>query len=414
MHRFGLCLAAIIAAVSPLLSADWFQFRGPEANGHADGARLPTEWSKTKNVAWRKELPGNGWSSPVVSNGKIYVTTAVPGAGKGDYSLRALCLNASSGDVLWDKEVFTEDGKNAPGIHSKNSHASPTPLVDSGQLFVHFGHMGTACLDAGTGAVLWATQKLKYTPVHGNGGSPVLVDGKLIFAIDGVEKQAVLALDRKSGDVVWETARNAKAKRTFSFCTPLVIAVDGKQQIIAPGSDVVMALDPNTGREIWRVRYSGYSVVPKPVYGNGLVYLSTGYDSPMLYAIRPGGRGDVTDTHVAWTAKKGAPHNPSPLLVGDALYCIADNGLLTCFDAATGKERWNERVGGAFSASPIFASGLIYLLAEDGTATVVKAGSSFEGVATNKLNERALASYAVDGNALLLRTEKALYRIESK
>ncbi|HEV3436587.1 MAG TPA: PQQ-binding-like beta-propeller repeat protein, partial [Gemmata sp.] len=166
--------------------------------------------------------------------------------------------------------------------------------------------------------------------------------------------------------------------------------------------------------EIWRVRYSGYSVVPKPVYGNGLVYLSTGYDSPVLYAIRPDGKGDVTDTHVAWTAKKGAPHNPCPLVIGDAVYIISDGGILTCLDAKTGTERWNERIGGGYSASPLYANGLIYLLAEDGTGTVVKPGSSFEAVAKNRLNERALASYGVDGNALLLRTEKALYRIENK
>lgn len=414
MHRFGLCLIVLAAAAPAFLAADWFQFRGPDANGHADGSRLPTEWSKTKNVAWRKELPGNGWSSPVVSHGKIYLTTAVPGADKGDYSLRALCLEATTGDILWNVEVFQEDGKTAPSIHAKNSHASPTPIVEGGQLFVHFGHMGTACLNVADGAVVWATQKLKYAPVHGNGGSPVLVEGKLIFSIDGLEKQVVLALDQKSGAVAWEAPRKTKAQKKFSFCTPLVITVAGKTQVIAPGSDVVMALDPATGAEIWRVRYSGYSVVPKPVYGNGLVFLSTGYDSPVLYAIRPDGRGDVTETHVAWTAKKGAPHNPSPLVVGDALYSIADNGLLTCYDAATGKERWNERVGGAFSASPIIAGGLIYLLAEDGTGTVVKPGSSFESVARNKLNERALASYGVDGNALLLRTEKALYRIASK
>jgi outer membrane protein assembly factor BamB len=224
----------------------------------------------------------------------------------------------------------------------------------------------------------------------------------------------VVGLDRKTGEVAWQTPRKVGAKKTFSFCTPLVITVGGQEQVIAPGSDVVMSLDPKTGVEIWRVNYKGYSVVPKPVYGNGLVYLSTGYDSAVLYAIRPDGQGDVTNTHVAWTAKKGAPHNPSPLLIDDAVYLISDNGLLTCLDGKSGQERWSERIGGTFSASPVFANGLIYLLAEDGMTTIVKPGPSFEAVAKNPLNERALASFGVDGNALLIRTDKALYRIENK
>jgi outer membrane protein assembly factor BamB len=414
MYRLTFGSLVAFSIVSPLFAADWFQFRGPEGNGHAESSRLPLEFSNTKNVTWRKELPGNGWSSPVVSEGKIYLTTAVPGEGKGDYSLRVICLDALKGEIVWNKEIFKEDGKTAPGIHPKNSHASSTAIVDGGQVFVHFGHMGTACLKARDGSIVWTNTTLKYTPVHGNGGSPVLVEGKLIFTIDGVEKQVVVGLDRKTGHVAWQTPRNAGAKKTFSFCTPLVITVAGQKQVIAPGSDVVMSLDPKNGKEIWRVSYTGYSVVPKPVFGNGLIFFSTGYDSPMLYAIRPDGQGDVTDTHVAWKIKKGAPLNPSPLIIDDAVYLISDGGVMTCLDAKTGQERWNERVGGAYSASPLYANGLIYLLAEDGTATVVNPGSSFEAVAKNKMGERALASYGVDGNALLLRTEKALYRIEKK
>ncbi len=414
MHRFAFGPVVSFLIAAPSLAADWYQFRGPEGDGHADTAKLPTEWSKTNNVTWRKELPGNGWSSPVVSEKHIYLTTAVPGEGKGDFSLRAISLNASTGEILWSKEVFKEEGKTAPSIHSKNSHASPTAIVEDGRVYVHFGHMGTACLKAGDGGIVWKNTALKYTPVHGNGGSPVLVDNVLIFIIDGVDKQVVVGLDRKTGKVKWETPRKTKAQRKFSFCTPLVIAVNGQKQVVAPGSDVLIAVDPTSGEEIWRMRYNGYSVVPKPVYGNGLIYFSTGYDSPTFYAIRPDGKGDVTDTHVAWTVKKGAPHNPSPLIIGDAVYMISDGGVLTCLDGRTGSERWNERVGGSYSASPLSANGLIYLLAEDGTATVVKSGISFESIAKNKMGERALASYGVDGDALLLRTEKALYRIENK
>jgi outer membrane protein assembly factor BamB len=414
MSRPALALYFALALGLPVAAAEWVQFRGATGDGHADAAKLPTEWDKTKNVAWRSELPGNGWSSPVAAGGKVYLTTAVPGEGKGDYSLRALCLDAKTGKTLWDAEVFKEDGKTAPKIHSKNSHASPTPVLDGEFLYVHFGHMGSACLKAADGSKVWAQDTLKYTPVHGNGGSQVLAAGNLIHCIDGIEKQMVVALDAKTGKVAWQTLRDAKPKKPFSFATPLVISVNGKEQVVAQGSDVVMALDPATGKEVWRAKYNGYSVVPKPLFANGMVYLSTGYDSPVLYAIKADGTGDVTDTHVAWTIKKGVPRNASPLLVGDAIYMAADDGTVTCIDAKTGAERWNERVGKAYSSSPVFANGHVYLLAEDGTATVFKPGASYDPVATNKIGERALASYGVDGDALLLRTEKALYRIEKK
>lgn len=414
MHRLVLGLALSLLLSSPLVAADWSQFRGADGDGHADSAKLPTEWDKTKNVTWRKELPGQGWSSPVVAKGRIFLTTAVSGDAKGNYSLRAICLDARSGETIWNVEVFKQDSS-APPIQSKNSHASPTPIVNGEDVFVHFGHMGTACLSAKDGSRIWKQQSLKYRPVHGNGGSPVLAAGKLIFSIDGTDKQAVVALDRRTGRIAWQTPRNMKVPKTFSFSTPLVITVNGREQLISAGSGVVMSLDPKTGKEIWRVKYgTGYSVVPRPVYGNGLVYLSSGYDSPVFYAVRPDGTGDVTNTHVAWTAKKGIPRNASPLLVDDAIYLAADDGLISCLDAKTGEARWSERAGRAYSASPIYANGLLYFLDEYGLATVVKPGASFQEVATNKMGERSLASCAVDGDALLLRTEKALYRIEQK
>jgi outer membrane protein assembly factor BamB len=413
MHRGVLSCLFPLSLAFPLLAGDWPQFRGPMGDGHADKARLPIGWDHTKNVTWRREIAGRGWSSPVVANGKIYLTTAAPRGN--DYSLRALCVEAMKGTVIWDVEVFREDGKTFPGIHAKNSHTSPTPVVDGNELFVHFGHMGTACLSAGDGKTIWTQQTLGYKPVHGNGGSPVLVGERLIFSIDGTDRQAIVALDRKTGKVAWQTPRNIKVAKAFSFSTPLLIRVKAHEQLISAGSGVVMSLDPTSGKEIWRVRYgTGYSVVPRPVFGNGLIYLSSGYDEPVFYAINPEGIGDVTDTHVVWTAKKGAPRNASPLLVDDAVYLASDNGMLTCLDARTGKERWSERAGRAYSASPIEAGGLIYLLDEDGLATVVKPGEAYDELARNKMGEKALASYGVDGNALLLRTEKALYRIEKK
>jgi outer membrane protein assembly factor BamB len=274
--------------------------------------------------------------------------------------------------------------------------------------------MGTACLGARDGATLWSTRELRYAPVHGNGGSPVLTHGKLVFSIDGTDKQLVAALDAGTGKVAWTTPRDAKPGRPFSFSTPLVVPVKGKDQVVSVGSDVVMGLEPDTGKEVWRVKFTGYSVVPRPVAGHGMVYFSTGYDTPVLYAVKTGGEGDVTATHVAWTAKKGAPRNASPLLIGDALYCVSDSGLLTCYDAKTGAERWNENLGGQYSASPVYAGGRVYLLSEDGTGTVFKPGAEYEELGKNRLDEKALSSPAADGPALYLRTAKAVYRVEGR
>jgi outer membrane protein assembly factor BamB len=393
---------------------DWPGFRGPTGQGIVREGSMPVEWS-SKTATWKQPMSGNGWSSPVIVGGKIYLTSAVPG--QEGFSLRALCLETKTGKTLWDTEVFKE-AAGAPKPHSKNSHASPTPIVEGDRLFVHFGHLGTACLDL-SGKVLWKNVQ-RYSPVHGNGGTPVLVDGLVIFSCDGASSPYVVALDAATGKEVWKKPRQGNADRKFSFSTPLVIEVKGAKdvtkahQVISPGSNQVTAFDPKTGNPIWTVTYDGYSVIPRPVYGHGMVFLSTGYNSPSLLAIKPDGTGDVTKTHVAWTARKGAPHTPSPLLVGDELYMVSDGGVASCLDAKTGKVHWSERIGGGYSASPIYASGKVYFQSEDGVTTVVKAGTKFEEVAKNKLNERTLASFAVADGALYLRTDKNLYRFDAK
>jgi outer membrane protein assembly factor BamB len=396
------------------LAESWPEFRGPTGQGIVPSGNLPLEWSTTKNVVWKQPIPGSGWSSPVVVNSRIYLTTSVPqeSHSKKDQSLQALCLDATSGKILWQTEVFHQDGLSAPGIHRKNSHASPTPLVDGQRLFVHFGHQGTACLDL-SGKVLWQNTSLKYAPVHGNGGSPILVDNAIIFNCDGGDQCFVVALDRESGKVLWKTARPGETNRRFSFCTPLLIMVNGQKQVVSPGSGVVSALDPNTGQEIWHVDYEGYSVVPRPVFGHGLVFVCTGFDSPGLLAIRPDGQGNVTKSHVAWTTRKDVSLTPSPLLVGEELYMVSDKGIASCLDAKTGHVRWQERIGGAYSASPLYADGRIYFQNEEGTCIVVKASKEFRQLAKNSLEERSLASFAAADGALFIRTEKHLYRIGS-
>jgi outer membrane protein assembly factor BamB len=407
-----LALAIFSAAEGPEPKEEWPQFRGPTGQGLAASKKLPTEWSATRNVTWSKDLPGSGWSSPVIAGGKVYLTAADAIGGSADRSLRALCLGAESGKVEWNEQVFRQDARKAPRIHTKNSHASPTPIVSGGRLYVHFGHQGTACLDL-KGKVLWRNTELRYAPVHGNGGSPVLVDGLLVFSTDGAVTREVVALDAKDGTVKWRTKRPGNTFKRFSFSTPLVIAVGGKNQIVSPGSEVVAAYDPASGKEIWRAHYRGYSVIPRPVYGHGMVFVSTGYETPELLAIRADGKGDVTKTHIKWRLRKGAPNTPSPLLVGDELYLISDHGLASCVDAKTGKVHWAQRLGGGgYSASPIHAGGHVYFLSEDGVGTVVKASKKYERVARNDLEERTLASCAVAGDSLFIRTEKRLYRIK--
>ena len=408
-HRIALLSVLLLTAAAR--AEDWPEFRGPTGQGHYAGKGLPIEWSTTKNVVWKEAIPGRGWSSPIVFDGRIYLTTAVPVEGSKDQSLQALCLDAKTSKRIWQKEVFLQDGKKAPGIHKKNSHASPTPITDGKRLYVHFGHQGTACLDL-DGKILWRNTELRYEPVHGNGGSPILAGARLVFAVDGYDKQLLVALECDTGKIAWQTDRKSDAYKKFSFGTPLLITAHGKQQIISPTADAVIAYAPKDGRELWRVGYKdGYSVIPRPVFGHDMIFFGTGYDSPTIMAVRVDGTGDVTETHVAWKMSKAAPHTPSPLLVGAELYTVSDGGIATCLDAKTGKVHWQERLENAYSASPFYADGKIYFQSEGGVATVIRAGKKFEQLAQNALEEKTFASYAATDGALYIRTERHLYRI---
>lgn len=390
------------------MGADWPEFRGPTAQGHHDSP-LPIRWNPQQGIVWRTPIDGLGWSSPAIVGGRVYLTTAVEGE-DGSHSLRALCLDAASGKVQWDREVFREP-PGAPQPHAKNSRASPSPVVRDGKIYVHFGHQGTACLDL-NGNIVWQNRELRYAPVHGNGGSPLVAEGLVVFSCDGASDPFVVALDAATGRVRWKTPRSWDSDKKFAFCTPLLIEVDGKKQIISPGAGGVAAYEPKDGSELWRVRFKGYSVVPRPVYGHGMIFISTGYDMAQFLAIRADGRGDVTDTHLVWILKRGAPYNPSPLLSGEHLFLVSDQGLASCIEAKTGRVLWNERVPGAYSASPLLADGLLYLTNEQGLTSVLKAGATFEVVAKNAMNERTLASLAASEGTIYLRTEKALYKIK--
>lgn len=396
-------------------SFDWPQFRGPDGQGHAGAADLPLRWSEHDNVAWKSRIPGRGWSSPVIAGEQIWVTTSL----NDGRSLRAVCLDRTTGRIEQTVEVFRLA---RPGrIHGKNSHASPTPVIDGDRVFVHFGAHGTACLTR-DGEIVWKTE-IPYYHHHGPAASPVRVGNLLIVACDGfiepfydmqrqpeVEAaQFVVGLDAASGKRRWTRPRNGR----HAYCTPLAIHVEETLQLISPGGNRVVAYDPETGREVWWCRYDGYSVIPRPVFAGGLVIVCTGYDDPEALAIRPGGRGDVTDTHVVWRLKRGAPLSPSPLIVGKELYLVDDSGIATCLDLQTGRPHWRKRLVGNFSASPVHASGRIYFQNENGVGQVIAASKEFRKLATNRLRGRTLASPAVSGNALFIRTETHLYRLQN-
>ncbi len=410
MHR----ALIVLLFASTASAADWPEFRGPNGTGLYNGPKLVTEFGPAKNLAWSTPIPGKGWSSPIVVKGKIYLTTAVPT--DGGQSLRALAIDAKTGAIDWNKELAAVDAATAGRQHGKNTYASATPVSDGERLFVHFGHMGTACYDF-AGNLVWKRTDYKYAPVHGTGGSPILVGDTLVFSVDGADKQFVCALDKKTGDEKWKTDRQSKASKRFSFTTPQVIRSSGRDVIVSTASDFVAGYDPASGAEIWRAKYpaGGYSLIARPVVVAGKLIVQTGYDTAHLFALDPSGSGDISDK-ISWDSKKGAPHTPSPIGFGDEVYTVTDAGFLTCFDAKAGTIHWSERLAGkGYSCSPIIANGLLYIASEDGVCSVVEASKTgFKLIAKSELKEKTFATFAPFDGALFIRTESKLYRFEGK
>ncbi len=411
-------LLSVLALSAPVpagaAKSGWVEFRGPDGSGHYTGPALPTAWGPDTNVSWKTDIPGKGWSSPILVDGKLILTTAVPVPG-GAHELRAVAVRADTGKVAWDVKVFDQPAT-APKGHAKNSHASPTPVSDGERIVVHFGHMGTACFDL-AGKELWKTQKHTYTPTHGNGGSPILAGDAVVFSCDGSDKQFVVALDKMTGKELWQTDRKSKAGLAFSFATPQLIEHDKQKQLVSAASDFVAGYDPTSGKELWRATYPkpGWSLITRPVYGHGLVFISTGYVNQHLIALRPEGTGDITDK-VVWKMAKNAPNTPTPLLVGDELYVISDYGFASCVDAKTGKVHWDVRLKGKqFSSSPILAGGKVYVTSEDGVGTVFEATKAeYKEVATSDMKEKTFATFLPAAGALYLRTESKLFKFAEK
>ena len=395
-------------------ASDWPQFRGPGGQGHSSAVGLPSTWSESTNIRWKVAVPGSGWSSPALQNNQIWLTTAVDG-GK---SLHAMAFDRNSGELLHDVVVFQLED---PGpIHSKNSHASPTPILEGDRVYVNFGAHGTACLDT-AGKVLWTNRELTYNHRHGPGGSPVIFRDLLILNCDGSDIQFVVALEKSTGKVRWKTdrqhigedRRTGKSNVPMAYSTPLLAEIDGRVQLLSCGSDSLVSYNPEDGSENWWFRYDGYSNGPRPVLSQGMVFISSGYDRPEFFAVRTAeAKDDITQSHLAWNLKKAAPLNPSPLAVGSELYLVSDNGIATCLDAVSGTQHWQERLGGNFSASPTFADGLLWFLDENGKTTVLKPGTTFEQVAVNTLEGRTLATPAFVDKSIYLRTDTHLYCIE--
>ena len=399
----GSLVLALCGVVTATAGQDWRQFRGPTGQGVAEATQLPVEWDGAKNIAWKAAVPGLGWSSPVVAHGRVWVTTAVEQ--RGELLLKLLSFDVETGRAAQDVDVFRI--RNADLLNPKNSHASPTPVVDDDRLYVHFGSEGTAALTL-DGAIVW---KARYgcETQHGNGGSPVVHANLVIFTCDGFDAAYVVALDARTGKQRWKTLRRQPWSQAYA--TPLIIRVGEADQLVSPAAHYAAAYDPATGKEIWRVGYDdGFSNVPRPVFAHGLVFIATGFQQPSLLAVRPDGKGDVT-RQIVWRLARGVPFTPSPIVAGDHLYMVNDAGILTCVVAATGAIVWQRRVPGNYSASPVLAGGMIYLQSEEGVTTVLRPEPSFAVVAVNRLEGPTLASMAVSGRSLFIRSGDQLYRI---
>lgn len=382
---------------------DWPQFRGPTGQGVSEERGLPLTWSENKNVRWKVAIPGRGWSSPVVQGDRIWLTTATE-EGK---SLRAIAIDRNTGAILQNVEVFRL--KSAKLLNAKNSFASPTPVVEGDRVYLHFGAFGTACITH-SGEIVWKTRLEYDNGQHGTGGSPVIYQDLLIVSCDGNDVQFVAALDKATGKVRWKKSRAGYQ----AYTTPLVVSLPAGDQVISPGAFRAIAYEPRTGKELWHVQYGeGFSNVPRPVFGHGLIFICTGFQQASLLAVQPDGRGDVTKSKVVWRLDRGVPLTPSPLLVGDELYLVTDNGIATCVDARTGQELWRARLGGNHSASPIYADGKIYFLSEEGETVVIAPGRKLNHLATNQLDGPTLASMAVSSGSLFIRSATHLYRISN-
>lgn len=425
--RLILVVLAMVGSSAPAVRAgdSWPQFRGPTGHGVSDSTGLPTEWSEDQNVAWKTEIHGRAWSSPVVLGNQIWLTTATPDGRQ----LFAICVDKDTGKIVHDLKLF--DVPKPQYAHPYNSYASPTPAIEGDRVYVSFGSPGIACLDTKTGKVIWERRDFVCNHWRGAGSSPLIFNDLVILNFDGSDFQYIAAMDKQTGQTRWKTDRaidfqdleNGKPaadgdwRKAFSTCR--VATHTGEPLIISLGSKALYAYEPSTGQEIWRFEDRGsHSGSSTPVIGEEFIYATSGFGNEHLRAIKPGGTGVLPESQVAWTVAKNVPQKPSPVLVNGRLYMVDDGGIANCIDAKTGKQIWSGRLKGNYSASPVYAAGKVYFFNEDdedGLSTVVEAGTDkFTVLAENELATGAMGSPAIVGDALFLRTKTHLYRIEQK
>ncbi len=410
---------------------NWPQFRGPRGDGISSSTGLPLHWSEGGSaIKWRTAIHGRAWSSPVIWGPQIWVTSAT----EDGRELFAVCVERDTGKIVHDLKLF--DVAKPQFAHKFNTYASPTPVIEEGRVYVTFGSPGIACLDTQTGKVLWSRRDLECNHYRGAGSSPILYENLFILNFDGSDHQFIIALDKKTGRTVWQKNRSVDYKdldpdgRVQSegdfrkgFATCQIASLDGRTTLLSQGAKAFYAYDPLTGEEFWRIEErTSHSGATRPVFGHGLVFVPSGFSTGQLLAIRPGKKGEALDVNVAeppatqlqvvWKTKHNVPKKPSLVLLGELLFGIDDNGVATCWEAKTGNPLWNERIGGNYSAAPLEAEGRLYFFSEEGKTTVVAAEREFKKLAENQLGDGFMASPAVSGKALFLRTRTELYRIE--
>jgi outer membrane protein assembly factor BamB len=415
--RYWIALAflgvALLASRTLSAQSNWPQFRGPDGQGHAaPDADPPVTWSEQENIAWKTPIHGRGWSSPVVWNDQIWLTTAT----EDGHEMYAVCIDRADGHVIHDLHLFHKDEPEE--IHVTNSYASPTPVIEEGRVYCPFGSYGLACLDTATGERLWERRDLPCNHWRGAGSSPMLFENLLFLHYDGYDFQYIVALDKQTGETVWKKDREIAFLSTDgdmrkAYSTPLLIEAAGRQQLISTCANGALAYNPRNGDVFWKIHFENHSATARPLFDGNLVYINTGFSKADLWAVRPDGAGDVTETHVVWKRDKNVGSQPSQLLVDGLIYLVHDAGVASCIYAATGEEVWIKRLGGNYASSPIYAGGRIYLCSQEGETLVLAPGREFKELATNKLDDGCMASPAAIGKSLFLRTRTHLYRIEA-